>query len=146
MASGWILGASWFVFVQPASPVPNSYFSQDSKLAKCRQLRTSEARYQCTSEAMLAKDNADFNRTFIIILLPPLALLIGYLGVTRVVITHHDRVKSRAAHIASQRRMAEWRGHLNEIKAGLATRQSEDLLLTASERPSGTPTHLARRR
>jgi hypothetical protein len=134
LMSGWVIGSTWFVFLQPAQLVYRSYGSQESQLAKCRDLPTSETRYQCTARLMLAKDNDVFNRT-LIILLPPFAALIGYLAVMKAVATHRDRVKKREAHIASRRRLAEWRNHLNEIKAG--TRQTEDVFLNAHEHPSG---------
>lgn len=134
LTSGWVLGSTWFVFMQPAQPVYRPYGSPESKLAKCRTLPTSETRYQCTARLMLAKDNTIFNKT-LIILLPPFAVLIGYMAVMKVVATHRDRVKEREAHIASRRRLAEWRNHLNEVKAN--TRQTEDVFLDAHEHPSG---------
>ncbi len=141
---GWMAGATWFAFVQSA-PAPNSYVSQEIKIAKCQALASSQARYNCTSQIMLAQDNSVFNRALIVVL-PALAVLFAYYGVTRAITAHRERIKSQAALAASHRRMGEWRAYLRDIKSGAATRRTEDVFLGATERPSGTPTHLAKRR
>lgn len=144
LCAGWMLGATWFAFVQ-STPAPNSYVSQEKQIAKCSALTSSQARYNCTSQIMLAKDNSIFNRALIVVL-PALAVLFAYFGVTRAITTHRERIKSQAALAASQRRMGEWRAYLRDLKSGAATRRTEDVFLGAGERPSGTPTHLAKRR
>lgn len=143
LCAGWMAGATWFAFV--TTPVPNSYVSQDKQIAKCRALPSSEARYNCTSKIMLAKDNGTFNQTLIIVL-PALAVLFAYFGITRAITTRRERIKSQQALAASRRRMDEWRTFLRDIKSGAATKRTEDVFLHATERPSGTPTHLAKRR
>lgn len=144
LCAGWVVGAAWFAFVQPA-PAPHPYMSQQTQIAKCRALTSSEARYNCTSQIMLAQDNATFNKTLIIIL-PPLAVLFAYFGVTRAIAAHRERIKSQLALAASRRRLDEWRAYLRDIKSGAATRRTEEVFLHATERPSGTPTHRAKRR
>ena len=59
LSLGWMIGAIWVLFIQPspANLYGSSYNSQAAKLAKCRTLMSSEARYQCTSSLMLARDN-----------------------------------------------------------------------------------------
>jgi hypothetical protein len=118
--------------------------SYDKQIAKCRTLPSSEARYNCTSQIMLAKDNTSFNKT-LIILSPPLALLFGYFGVTRAVTARRERIKTQRALAASRRRMDEWRAYLRDIKSGAATRRTEDVFMQGTERPSETPTHRAKK-
>lgn len=144
LGAGWIVGASWFAFIQTA-PVTNSYASYERQLAKCRALPTSQTRYDCTSQLMLAKDNKIFNKV-LVILLPPLGLLAGYLGLGTMLASQRDRKKNSAARAASQKRLAEWRGFLRDIKSGIATSQKEEIFLDNSGRPIATPPHLARRR
>jgi hypothetical protein len=144
VCAGWVVGAAWSALVQSTQP-PNPYMSYEQQIAKCRAPASSEARYNCTSQIMLTKDNESFNKTLTIIL-PPLALLFAYFGVTRALTTQRERIKSQRALAASRRRMDEWRTHLRDIKSAAATHRAEAILLHATERPSGTPSHLARRR
>lgn len=139
----WMLGATWFAFIQPDPMAQMLSEAKKKELAQCRRLPTSDARYQCTSKIMLAKDNRIFNQT-LIILLPPLGLLIGYWGVARLVATRSDRKKSQTAHDYSQQRMAEWRSHLNKMRADLETQQKKAAI--AAQRASETLPHRARRR
>lgn len=108
IALGWMIGATWVLFIQPTPTYYSAYNSPQAKLAKCRTLMSSEARYQCTSSLMLAKDNAVFNQALVIVL-PAFGLMIAYLGVTRFYTAHRERVRSRSAIVASRKRMAEWR-------------------------------------
>jgi hypothetical protein len=141
LGAGWIFCAAWFLF-QP-TPTYGNYGRQ--MLASCRNLPTSDSRYQCTSQLMLAKDNVVFNKT-LIILLPPLFLLIGYVGVTKIITAQRDKRKSHAAIAASHQRMAEWRRHLNDIKAAAAASSANGTLTPIAVRSaSAIRPHPARR-
>jgi len=135
LALGWMTGALWFLFIQPSGY--NTYNSQQSKLARCRAYTTSEARYQCTSELMLAKDNAIFYQSLVVVL-PAFGLMVGYLGVTRALMAHRERVRSRSAVDASRKRLAEWRRQLKEAKAAAAKQANGALApVPVPVRPSG---------
>lgn len=133
---GWMLGAIWFLFLQPTPTYyGNSYNSQQAKLAKCRTLLSSEARYQCTSSLMLSRDNAIFNQALVVVL-PVFGLVIGYLGVTRIYAAHRERVRSRSAVAASRKRMAEWR---SQMKAAAAAQPTGTAALTPAPIPAVRP-------
>lgn len=143
LSLGWMIGAIWVLYVQP-SPTSNvygsSYNSPQARLAKCRTLMSSEARYQCTSTVMLERDNAIFNQS-LIVAAPVFGLLLVYLAVTRLYAAHRERVRSRFAIAASRKRMAEWRRQVKAAAAAAAAPQSESAPLAPepvrSARPSG---------
>lgn len=145
LSLGWMIGALWVLFIQP-SPTSNvygsSYNSPQARLAKCRTLMSSEARYQCTSSIMLDRDNAVFNQSLIVVL-PVFGLVIAYLSVTRLITAHKERVKSRLAIAASRKRIAEWRRQKAAAEAAAAeaaaARQASRGLTPArvAARPSG---------
>lgn len=128
--SWWMLAAFWFAFVEQ-SPLERLYPAQphkieaahNEKLAQCRRLPTSDARYQCTSKVMLAKDNALFDKV-IVLLMPVLALPLGYFGLRRILSTSPEQAKRHAAREFSRQRMAAWRANLDSMKAELAMNQT----------------------
>ena len=115
---GWMLLATWMTFIQPSPMAQVVYESEKSGLAQCRKQSSSDARYQCTSKILLARENLKFNK-IMLILLPPLGLMICYLGLASIIKLHRNRMKGQAAQNFSQQRMAEWRSHLNEMRATL---------------------------
>lgn len=139
----WLLGATWLTISQPA-PVTNAYSSYAAQLAKCRTKLTSQARYDCTSQIMLEKENSIFNKVMMIVL-PPLGLLISYVLVIRVVTRRREEAASRANAAASRKRMQEWNKFIGDIKAGKAQYKPETFL-DRSGKPIALPPHLAKRR
>jgi hypothetical protein len=140
LSLGWMIGAIWVLFIQP-SPTSNvygsSYNSPQARLAKCRTLMSSEARYQCTSSIMLERDNAVFNQSLIVVL-PVFGLVMVYLSVTRLIAAHKERVKSRLAIAASRKRMAEWRRQ-KAAAAAAAAAQPMATTLAPARIPAGRP-------
>lgn len=145
IGAGWVLGATWFAFIQLSPMSQVVYEAQNAELAKCRKLLTSDARYQCTSKIMLARDNRVFNKT-LIILLPPLGLLIGYWGVAAILGTRRDHRKDRIARDFSHQRMAEWRSHLNDMRATLEAQQKAAKATPLTAHASETQPPRARKR
>lgn len=115
LGAGWLIGAGWFELTRPA-PYSSPYFSYESQLEKCRARPSSESRYTCTSQLMLARDNRIFQQ-MAVVLIPPLLMLIGYLSVLRIAAARQERARQRASRAAAQKRMAEWRNKLRETSA-----------------------------
>lgn len=143
LGAGWMVGATWSLFFQTTLP-PNSYFSYERQLANCRTKQTSQARYDCTSQLMLSKDNAIFKKT-LIVLVPPLWVFGAYLVVNRIIQRRQEEKKSRAAVAASHKRMAEWQEFLRSIKSEAAAAQKQKAPAAAPVRPIATPSPLAKR-
>jgi hypothetical protein len=147
-----MLGAIWFVFLQ-TPPSPNSYFSYERQLARCHTKSTSQARYDCASQLMLAKDNAIFEKT-LVVLVPPLWLFGAFVVVDRIVRRRQEEKKNRAAIAASHERMAEWHEFLrriksgaeSEAKSGAATARALKAPIGRPGHPIGTPSPLAKKR
>jgi len=124
LCGGWLVGATWHVIDITKSDVPldgaNSYMPYERQLAACNELRSSQAKYDCTTRLMLGRDRSLFAK-ILIVLLPPLALVgtVGFVGFARRV--RDDRAQQRAAREAYQAQMDAYREKLAAEEAEIAS-------------------------
>jgi len=148
VCGGWLVGASWHVATLRQTHVPldgaGSYMSYERRLAACNELRTSQAKYDCTSRLMLGRDRGLFNHV-LLVLVPPLALLGLVGGVLFTIRLRHDRKRERLARAAYQAQMDAYRekraAEDAEIAAGV---RKEEMFLDDDGNLVEPPSHFSR--
>jgi hypothetical protein len=148
LCCGWLFGATLHVINITKTEVPldgaNSYMPYERQLAACNELRTSQAKYDCTTRLMLGRDRSMFTK-ILIVLLPPLALIgtVGFIGFARRV--RREREQQRAAREAYQTQMAAYRAKVAaeeaEIAAGV---RKQEMFLDDDGNLVEPPAHLSR--
>jgi hypothetical protein len=148
VCGGWLIGASSYVVTLRQTHVPldaaGAYMPYERQLAACKELRTSQAKYDCTSDLMLRRDRSLFNDV-LIVLAPPLALL-GLVGsVVFSVRLRRERERERMARAAYQAQMDAYREKLAaeeaEIAAGV---RKEEMFLDDDGNLVEPPSRLSR--
>lgn len=124
LCGGWLVGATLYVVSLSKTGVQldgvNSYMPYERQLAACNELRTSQAKYDCTTKLMLGRDRSLFSK-ILIVLVPPL-ILVGAAGfVGFAVRVRRDREQQRAAHAAYQAQMQAYRDKVAAEEAEIAS-------------------------
>jgi hypothetical protein len=148
VCGGWLVGATLYAINISKTDVPldgaNSYMPYERRLAACNELRTSQAKYDCTTRLMLGRDRSLFAK-ILIVLLPPLTLVgaVGSISLARRL--RRERAEQRAAREAYQTQMAAYRAKVAaeeaEIAAGV---RKQELFLDDDGNLVEPPAHLAR--
>ena len=148
LCCGWLVGATLHVINITKTDVPlggaNSYMPYERQLAACNELRTSQAKYDCTSRLMLRRDRSLFAK-ILIVLLPPLVLVgaVGFIGFARRV--QRERAQQRAAQEAYQTQMAAYRAKIAAEEAEIASGvRKQEMFLDDDGNLVEPPAHLSR--
>lgn len=148
VCGSWLLGATLHVINSSRTDVPldgtNFYMPYERQLAACNELRTSQAKYDCTSKLMLGRDRSLFAK-ILIVLVPPIALVgaVGFIAFARRV--RRDREHQRAAHEAYQAQMVAYREKIAAEEAEIASGvRKEEMFLDDDGNLVAAPAHLSR--
>lgn len=148
LCGGWLVGATLYVVDTSRSDVPldgaNFYMPYERRLAACNELRSSQAKYDCTSKLMLGRDRSLFAK-ILIVLAPPITLVgaVGFIGFAHRV--RRDREQQRAAHEAYQAQMAAYREKIAAEEAEIASGvRKEEMFLDDDGNLVEAPAHLSR--
>ena len=123
LCGSWLFGATLYVTSGSSRLLldgSNAYMSYDRRLAACNELRTSQAKYDCTSSLMLGRDRSVFNKILIVVV-PPLALVsvLGFLAFA--VHVRQERERQRIAHGLFHAQMENYREKLAREEAAIAS-------------------------
>lgn len=141
----WTIGAAGYQLGQRET-APNPYLSIETKLAECRELRGSQARYDCVSELLVKRDARLFDRVLFVVL-PPLVLLAMAGGVAGAIALRRERARQRELTAHALARMAEYREQRRlALEAEARGEHREEVFLDDDGKPVETPARFLRRR
>lgn len=135
MAAGWLIGAGWWNYVRPQEFDPKAYERYQEQLADCRELNTSEARYNCVAEALIGRDQMNFGKAMFVFL-PPLGLLFGHYILREIRANRREREHAAMAERHAREQILKMRAELRAEREAAAARalieQEEDKHLHGS--------------
>ncbi|MGE5539165.1 MAG: hypothetical protein ACM30I_11140 [Gemmatimonas sp.] len=108
VALAWIGTSGWLTFVRPQPFDDRAYERYQEEVAMCRELRTSEARYDCVARALIGRDQQNFGRS-LFVFVPPFMLLIGRYVWREVRATMREREHARLAELRSRQHLSKMR-------------------------------------
>jgi hypothetical protein len=119
VAIAWLIGAGWWNYVRPQEFDLKSYERYQEQLAECRELKTSEARYDCVAQALIGRDQINFGRT-IVVFLPSFALIMGYYLWREIQAGRREREHARLAEQHARQQVSKFRQEMREERAAVA--------------------------
>jgi hypothetical protein len=127
----WLLAAGWWNYVRPRDFDAKAYERyQEEEVARCRELTTSEARYDCVASAMIRRDHANFG-TAMLVFLPPILLVFGRYLWREVRAGAREREHARLAELHARQHLSRYR---REMLADRAAAQATRALLNEEAR------------
>jgi hypothetical protein len=122
LALAWLLAAGWWNYVHPRDFDAKAYEHYQEEVARCRELGTSEARYDCVATAMIRRDHANFG-TAMLVFLPPILLMLGRYIWREIQANAREREHARLAELHARQHVSRYRREmLAERAAARATR------------------------
>jgi hypothetical protein len=106
VALAWIAASGWWTFVRSNYDAGLALRYQ-AEVARCRELPTSEARYECVSRALIGRDRENFSRA-IVVFIPPLVMLFGRYIWREMRASVREREHARLAEERGRRQLAEF--------------------------------------
>lgn len=148
VCGGWLIGATWHVAATRQTHIPldgaNAYVPYERQLAACKELRGSQAKYDCVSNLMLWRDRSLFQQILLVIL-PPLGLAGLVSGIALALRLRRERERQRLAREAYAAQMDAYRAKRAaeeaEIAAGV---RKEELFLDDDGNLVEPPSRFAR--
>jgi hypothetical protein len=123
VALAWLGAAGWWNYVRPQDFDAKAYEHYQEDVAKCRELRTSEARYDCVARAMIDRDHANFG-TAMFVFLPPIILVFGHYLWREIRSNMREREHARRAEERSRRQLSTLRKEMIEDHAAAKAAQA----------------------
>jgi hypothetical protein len=130
LALTWLLAAGWWNYVRPRDFDAKAYERYQEEVARCRELGTSEARYDCVATAMIRRDHANFG-TAMLVFLPPILLVLGRYIWSEVRANAREREHARLAELHARQHVSHYR---REMLAERAAARSTRALLEEEAR------------
>jgi hypothetical protein len=106
LALAWIAASGWWAFILPRYDDTAAQRYQ-AEVAKCRELATSEARYDCVSRALISRDRENFGKAMLVFI-PPLVAVLGRYVWRETRAAMHERERARLAEIRSRQQLAQF--------------------------------------
>lgn len=119
LAVAWLVIAGWFNYIRPHQFDLKAYEQYQEKLADCRELSTSEARYNCVAQAMIGQDQMNFGKA-LIVFGPPLILIFGHYIVREIRANRREREHARLAEKRSRDQILQMRAQMRAERAAAA--------------------------
>jgi hypothetical protein len=126
----WLLAAGWWNYVRPRDFDANDYERYQEEVTRCRELATSEARYDCVATAMIRRDHANFG-TAMLVFLPPILLVLGRYMWREIRAGAREREHARLAELHARQHLSRYR---REMLADRAAAQATRALLDEEAR------------
>jgi hypothetical protein len=102
VALAWLLAAGWWNYMRPQDFDAKAYARYQEQVAQCRELKTSEGRYDCVVQSMIHRDQANFG-TAMFVFLPPILLIFGHYLWREIRASMREREHARRAEERSRR-------------------------------------------
>jgi len=133
VALAWLVAAGWWNYIRPHDFDAKAYARYQEEVAKCRELKTSEGRYDCVVQAMIHRDQVNFG-TAMFVFLPPILLIFGHYLWREVRANMREREHARLAEERSRRQLSKMRQDMMEERAAAKATQA---LVKAAEAEHG---------
>jgi len=139
VALAWIAASGWWTFVRSNFDA-DAALRYQAEVAKCRELPTSEARYECVSRALIGRDRENFSRAMVVFI-PPLVMLFGCYIWREMRAAVRERERARLAEERSRRQLTEFHREMMERRKALkpAKRAGWDVETTWAEEIAQSP-------
>jgi len=140
-AALWLIVAGWSAYIRPEPFDLTAYERYQEEVAKCRELKTSESRYDCVAQALIGRDRTNFGKAMFVFL-PPLLMILGHYIWLEVRANMREREHARHAEERARMQLSRLRQEMREQRAAAqATRAlvSEARQATASARAPSPP-------
>jgi hypothetical protein len=118
-ATAWLIGAGWWNYVRPQQFDLKAYERYQDQLADCRELNTSESRYNCVAETLIGRDQTNFGRAMIVFL-PPLVLLFGHYILREIRVGRREREHAALAERHAREQILKMRAEMRAERAAAA--------------------------
>jgi hypothetical protein len=123
LALAWLSAAGWWSYIRPQEFDAKAYERYQEDVAACRELRTSEARYDCVAQAMISRDHANFG-TAMFVFLPPIILVFGHYLWREIRSNMREREHARRAEQRSRQHLSTLRKEMIEEHAAAKAAQA----------------------
>lgn len=123
VALAWLVAAGWWNYVRPQDFDAKAYERYQEEVAKCRELKTSEARYDCVVQSMIHRDQVNFG-TAMFVFLPPIFLIFGHYLWREIRTNMREREHARRAEQRSRRQLSKLRQDMMEERAAAKAAQA----------------------
>jgi hypothetical protein len=130
LALAWLVAAGWWNYVRPRDFDAKAYERYQEEVARCRELGTSEARYDCVATAMIRRDHVNFG-TAMLVFLPPLLMIFGRYIWREVRAGAREREHARLAELHARQHLSRYR---REMLADRAAAKAARALLDEEAR------------
>jgi hypothetical protein len=121
LALSWLIGTGWWNYVRPHEFDAKAYEHYREEVANCRELDTSEARYDCVAQAMIRRDRVNFG-TAMLVFLPPILLVFGHYVWREARATVRERERARRAEQHSRQHLSKFRSEMIGERAAAIAR------------------------
>ena len=125
VAIAWLIGAGWWNYIRPQEFDLKGYERYQEDLAACRELKTSEARYDCVAQALIGRDQINFGKT-IVVFLPSFALIMGYYLWREIRASRREREHARLAEQRARSQVSKFRQEMRAERAAAAAKGKFD--------------------
>ena len=125
LALVWMATAGWWNYVRSTPFDASAYEHFQEEVAKCRELKTSEARYNCVAEAMIGRDQANFAKS-LFVFLPPLGLMFGYYIVREMRAARREREHAAMAERHAREQILKMRAKMRAERAAAEAAHAEN--------------------
>lgn len=126
-AAIWLIGAGWWNYIRPQEFDLNRYERYQEQLAECREMKTSEARYDCVAQALIGRDQTNFGTTMIVFL-PPFALFMSYFLWREIQTNRREREHARLAEQRARAQVSKFRQDMRNERAAAEKAHNENTL------------------
>ena len=135
-AIAWLLAAGWWNYVRPQEFDLKSYERYQEQLAECRELNTSEARYNCVAQALISRDQINFGKGMLVFL-PSIALVMGYYLWREVQTGRREREHARLAEQHAHQQVSKFRQEMRKERAAAMAVEKAHNENEADDHPHG---------
>jgi hypothetical protein len=119
LAIAWLLIAGWINYIHPQQFDLKAYERYQDRLAVCRELESSEARYNCVAQVMIGQDQMNFGKA-LIVFLPPLILIFGHYILREIRTSRREREHAILAERRSRDQILKMRVQMRAERAAAA--------------------------
>lgn len=138
VAALWLGYGCWLDYVRPQQFDLKAYQRYQEEVAKCRELDTSEARYDCVAQTLIGRDRTNFS-TAMIVFLPPLLLILGHYVWLEVQAGMREREHARHAEAMAHQQLSRYRREMRAERAAALARAQAHPESAASDHVASPP-------
>jgi hypothetical protein len=121
VAALWLAVGCWIDYIRPQPFDLKAYQRYQEEVANCRELDTSEARYDCVAQTLIGRDRVNFGKAMFVFL-PPLLLILGHYVWLEVQAGMREREHARHAEEMARQQLSRYRREMQAERAAALAR------------------------